>query len=326
MITIGNIGLWAGFGLFVVVALVLDFVVLNKEGAHKVGIREAAIWSAIWVALSLVFAGILWWWLSTSAGRDAADERTVEFLTGYLIEKSLAVDNIFLFLTIFTYFALPVEFQKRALMIGIVAAIVLRTAMIFGGALLIERFHWVLYLFGAFLVLTGVKMWLAAGKESSLDDNPVLRLLRRFIRVSPAYDGEKLFTLHDGVRTATPMLLVVAAIGVIDVVFAVDSIPAIFAITEDPFIVLTSNIFAVLGLRAMFFLLADMADRFHLLPYGLAVILFFVGTKMLVADVFHVPPLLSLAVIVSILAVTVVASLKTRPKGDGQSAPEARTQ
>lgn len=313
MITIGHPWLWTGFAAFVVLALVVDFVVLKKEGAHKVGLREAGVWSAIWIALALVFAGVLWWWLGVEHGREIADAKTIEYLTGYLIEKSLAVDNIFLFLTIFTYFALPAEFQKRALMIGIIMAIVLRTAMIFGGALLIERFHWILYVFGAFLVLTGIKMWIAAGKESSLDDNPVIKLLKRFMRVSPGYDGEKMFTVHEGVKMATPLLLVVIAVGIIDVIFAIDSIPAIFAITEDPFIVLTSNIFAVLGLRAMFFLLADMADRFHLLPYGLAIILFFVGTKMLIVDVFHVPPLVSLGIIVGILAATIAISIKTRP-------------
>ena len=263
------------------VALVVDFVVLKKEGAHRVGLREAAIWSAIWVALSLVFAAALWWWLARTAGREVADVRIVEFLTGYLIEKSLAIDNVFVFLTIFTYFALPAAFQKRALMIGIVAAIVLRAVMIFAGAALIERFDWILLVFGAFLVLTGIKMWTSVGQASSLDDNAALRMLRRVIKVAPDHDGERFTTMHDGVRMATPLLLVVALIGVTDVIFAVDSIPAIFAITTDPFIVLTSNVFAVLGLRAMFFLLADMADRFHLLPYGLAVILLFVGVKML---------------------------------------------
>ena len=326
MISIGNTWLWAGFGVFVVLALIVDFVVLKKSGAHRVGMREAAIWSVVWVALSLVFAALLWWWLASRFGREVADARTLEFVTGYLIEKSLAIDNIFLFLTIFTYFALPSEFQKRALMIGIVAAIVLRALLIVAGSFLIEQFHWVLYLFGAFLVITGIKMWWSAGKESSLDDNPVLRLLRRVLRVSPDYDGERLFTRHDGVRMATPMLLVVALIGIIDVIFAVDSIPAIFAITDDPFIVLTSNIFAVLGLRAMFFLLADMADRFHLLPYGLAVILLFVGSKMLIADVLHIPPLISLLVILGILAATIFLSVRHRPKTMTQATPQAAAQ
>ena len=323
MLTIGTPWLWTGFAVFVLLALVVDFVVLKKEGAHRVGIREAAIWSAIWVALSLVFAGVLWWWLAREAGRDIADTRVVEFLTGYLIEKSLAIDNVFVFLTIFTYFALPGEFQKRALMIGIIAAIVLRAVMIFAGAALIERFDWILYVFGAFLVLTGIKMWTSVGKESSLDDNPALRMLRRVMKVSPQYDGERMTTMKDGVRMATPLLLVVALIGVTDVIFAVDSIPAIFAITTDPFIVLTSNIFAVLGLRAMFFLLADMADRFHLLPYGLAVILLFVGAKMLAAGVFHIPPLVSLGVILGILGTTIALSMRVRAT---DQAPVARKQ
>ena len=314
MTTIGTPLLWSAFAAFVVLSLVVDFVVLKKEGAHRVGLREAAIWSAVWVVLSLVFAAVLWWWLTRTAGRDVADARTIEFLTGYLIEKSLAIDNVFVFLTIFSYFALPSEFQKRALMIGIIAAIVLRGVMIFAGAILIERFDWILYVFGAFLVLTGIKMWRSVGQESSLDDNPALRALRRVMPVAPHYDGERFFTRHDGVRIATPLLLVVALIGVTDVIFAVDSIPAIFAITTDPFIVLTSNIFAVLGLRAMFFLLADMAERFHLLPYGLAVILLFVGAKMLLADLFHLPPLLSLAVILGILATTIVLSMRMPPK------------
>ena len=314
MITIGTPWLWAGFAAFVIVALIVDFVVLKKEGAHQVGLREAGIWSAIWVGLSLVFAGLLWWWMTRVAGREVADARVIEFLTGYLIEKSLAIDNVFVFLTIFTYFALPGEFQKRALMIGIIAAIVLRAVMIFAGSVLIERFDWILYVFGAFLVLTGIKMWTSVGKESSLDANPALRMLRKVMRVAPHHDGENLTTMHKGVRMATPLLLIIALIGVTDVIFAVDSIPAIFAITTDPFIVLTSNIFAVLGLRAMFFLLADMADRFHLLPYGLAVILLFVGAKMLAAGVFHIPPLVSLAVILAILGTTIALSLKMPQK------------
>ncbi len=318
MITIGTPWLWTGFAAFVIVALIVDFVVLKKEGAHQVGLREAGIWSAIWVGLSLVFAGLLWWWMTRVAGREVADARVIEFLTGYLIEKSLAIDNVFVFLTIFTYFALPGEFQKRALMIGIIAAIVLRAVMIFAGSVLIERFDWILYVFGAFLVLTGIKMWTSVGKESSLDANPALRMLRKVMRVAPHHDGENLTTMHKGVRMATPLLLIIALIGVTDVIFAVDSIPAIFAITTDPFIVLTSNIFAVLGLRAMFFLLADMADRFHLLPYGLAVILLFVGAKMLAAGVFHIPPLVSLAVILAILGTTIALSLKMPQKAQAE--------
>jgi tellurite resistance protein TerC len=238
----------------------------------------------------------------------------MEFLTGYLIEKSLAVDNIFVFLMIFTYFAVPPEFQKRVLMIGIIGAIVLRTVMILIGSWLIAEFHWVLYVFGAFLLLTGIKMWWAAGQEPDLESNPALKLLRRLMPVAKHFDGEKFFTVQNGKRIATPLLLVIALVGLTDVIFAVDSIPAIFAITTDPFIVLTSNIFAILGLRAMYFLLAAVASKFHLLSYGLAVILVFIGTKMLLIDVYKIPVLISLGVVVAILAVTMVLSVKTAPK------------
>ncbi|HPG81004.1 MAG TPA: TerC/Alx family metal homeostasis membrane protein, partial [Piscinibacter sp.] len=237
-----------------------------------------------------------------------------EFLTGYLIEKSLAVDNIFVFLMIFTYFSVPPAYQKRVLMYGIVGAIVLRTVMILVGGWLIAQFHWVLYVFGAFLLLTGIKMWWAAGKEQNLDDNPALKLLRRVLPVSKGFDGEKFWTVENGKRIATPLLMVVALVGITDVIFAVDSIPAIFAITDDPFIVLTSNIFAILGLRAMFFLLAAMAAKFHLLSYGLAVILVFIGTKMILIDIYKIPVLVSLGVVVAILAITMVWSVKTAPR------------
>jgi tellurite resistance protein TerC len=238
----------------------------------------------------------------------------MEFLTGYLIEKSLAVDNIFVFLMIFTYFAVPPAFQKRVLMIGIIGAIVLRTVMILVGSWLVSEFHWVLYVFGAFLLLTGIKMWWAAGHEPDLEGNPALKLLRRMLPVSPSFDGERFFTVHNGVKIATPLLLVVALVGLTDVIFAVDSIPAIFAITTDPFIVLTSNIFAILGLRAMYFLLAAVAAKFHLLSYGLAVILVFIGTKMLLIDVIKIPVLASLVVVVAILAITMLWSVKSAPR------------
>jgi len=224
------------------------------------------------------------------------------------------VDNIFVFLMIFTYFAVPPAFQKRVLMIGIIGAIVLRTVMILAGAWLIQHFHWILYVFGAFLVLTGIKMWWAAGQEPDLESNPALKLLRRIIPVSKGFDGEKFFTLENGKRIATPLFLVILLVAVTDVIFAVDSIPAIFAITMDPFIVLTSNIFAILGLRAMYFLLAAIAAKFHLLSYGLSVILVFIGTKMVLIDVFKIPVAVSLGVVVAILAITMVWSVKTAPK------------
>ena len=314
MDTIAPAWLWAFFVFAVVAALFVDFVVLKKQGAHSVGVREALNWSLVWVALSFAFNGLFWWAVYQDHGTAVANTRSMEFLTGYLIEKSLAVDNIFVFLMIFTYFAVPPALQKRVLMIGIVGAIVLRTVMILVGSWLVSEFHWMLYLFGAFLLLTGIKMWWAAGQEPDLENNPALQLLRRVLPVSQHLDGEKFFTRQSGVKIATPLLLVVALVGLTDVIFAVDSIPAIFAITTDPFIVLTSNIFAILGLRAMYFLLAAVAAKFHLLSYGLAVILVFIGGKMLLVDVIKIPVLMSLGTVVGILAVTMVWSLRTAPR------------
>jgi tellurite resistance protein TerC len=317
--TIAPIWLWLFFVASVLVALLIDFVVLKKQGAHTVSVKEALNWSLIWVGLSLAFNALFWWAVYQDHGTAVANTRAMEFLTGYLIEKSLAVDNIFVFLMIFGYFAVPPEFQKRVLMIGIIGAIVLRTVMILAGSWLISEFHWVLYLFGAFLLLTGIKMWWAAGKEPDLESNPALKLLRRIMPVSKSFDGEKFFTAQNGKKIATPLLLVIALVGITDVIFAVDSIPAIFAITTDPFIVLTSNIFAILGLRAMYFLLAAVAAKFHLLSYGLAVILVFIGTKMMLIDIFKIPVGISLGVVVAILAATMVLSLRSSPKLKRQS-------
>ncbi len=314
MDTIAPAWLWACFVVSVIVALFVDFVVLKKQGAHAVGVKEALNWSLVWVGLSFAFNGLFWWAVAQDHGTAVANTKSMEFLTGYLIEKSLAVDNIFVFLMIFTYFAVPPQFQKRVLMIGIIGAIVLRTVMILVGAWMVAHFHWILYLFGAFLVITGIKMWWASGQEPDLESNPALKILKRVMPVSQRFDGERFFTFENGKKIATPLLLVVALVGVSDVIFAVDSIPAIFAITTDPFIVLTSNIFAILGLRAMYFLLAAVAAKFHLLSYGLAVILVFIGTKMLLIDVVKIPVLVSLGVVVAVLAVTMVWSVKTAPR------------
>ncbi len=311
MSSIGTPLMWWLFAAFVVLALAVDFIALNKQGAHRVSMREAFVWSLIWVGVSAAFAGGLWWYLGQSpdeATRALANTKLLEFTTGYLVEKALAVDNVFVFLMVFTYFSVPAEYQKRVLMFGILGAIVLRAAMILVGAWLIARFHWVLYLFGAFLVFTGIKMWWAAGQEPDLESNPALKWLRRRMRVAPGYDGERLFTRIDGKRLATPLALVVVLIGIVDVVFAVDSIPAIFAITTDPFIVLTSNVFAILGLRALYFLLAGMHERFHLLSYGLAVVLLFIGTKMLLIDIYKIPVGISLGVTAAILAASMLLS------------------
>lgn len=318
MISIGTPLLWTLFVLFVLIALAIDFLALNKQGAHAVTMREATIWSLIWVAVSFLFVGWLWWHLG-GLGDDVtakalADAKALEFVTGYVVEKALAVDNIFVFLMLFTYFAVPAEFQKRVLMFGILGALVLRAVMILVGAWLIVKFHWVMYVFGAFLVITGIKMWWAAGQEPDLENNPALKWIRGRMKISPDYDGEKFFTVVNGVKMATPLFVVILLIGFVDLVFAVDSIPAIFAITTDPFIVLTSNVFAILGLRAMYFLLAGMHERFHLLSYGLAIVLVFIGTKMLLIDLYKIPIAWSLGFTVLTLAVTMVLSLRIQAK------------
>jgi len=320
MVSIGTPMLWSLFAAFTLVALLLDFFALNRQGAQKVSIRAAALWSLVWVMASFVFVGLLWYALGgmgdDAAARALANQKALEFTTGYLVEKALAVDNIFVFLLLFTFFAVPAEFQKRVLMIGILVALVLRAILILIGAWLITHFHWIMYVFGAFLVFTGIKMWWAAGQEPDLDNNPALKWVRRRFAIAPHYDGEKFFTKIDGKKIATPMLVVVILIGVVDVVFAVDSIPAIFAITTDPFIVLTSNVFAILGLRAMYFLLAGMHERFHLLPYGLAIVLVLIGTKMLLIDIYKIPTMWSLLATVSILTVTMILSLVIKPKDE----------
>ncbi|MEY3740564.1 MAG: hypothetical protein RLZZ192_1240 [Pseudomonadota bacterium] len=317
MDTIGSWWMWAGFAVFVVVACAIDLLVLQKKGSEKVSIGQALRWSALWVALALVFNALLWWYLDGTAGREIANDKAAEFFTGYLIEKSLAVDNIFVFLMLFTYFAVPAQLQKRVLILGVIGAIVLRAVMILIGAWLIKEFHWVLYLFGAFLLATGIKMLVFADASSDLEKNPILKWMRGHMNLTPDFDGEKFWVTRQGVRFYTPLFVVMILIGITDVVFAVDSIPAIFAITEDPFIVMTSNIFAILGLRAMYFLLADLKDRFHLLTYGLGVILAFVGTKMLIVDWIKIPVGISLGVVGLILAISMIASLLTTRKSTG---------
>ena len=306
--------MWAGFAAVVAAMLAIDLFVVGGGKQHRVSIREAAAWSAVWVSVALAFAGVLWWHLDATAGRAVANETALEYLTGYLIEKSLAVDNVFVWLMLFTFFAVPAELQKRVLVYGVIGAIVMRTVMIFAGAWLIAQFHWILYLFGAFLLVTGVKMWWFADEKPDLEANPIVRWLRRHLRVTTAFEGERFFVSREEggklVRYATPLFLVLVLVEATDLIFAVDSIPAIFAITTDPFVVLTSNVFAILGLRAMYFLLADMADRFSLLKYGLALVLVVVGAKMLLIDVVKIPVLLSLAVVATIIAASIVLSLR----------------
>lgn len=312
--SIGTWWMWAGFGVFVIAMLGIDMFALGRKGAHKVEAKEALVWSLIWFSLAMLFGAILWGWLDYSAGRAVADAKVMEYLTGYLLEKTLAMDNIFVFVMIFSYFAVPIEYQKRVLVYGVLGAVVLRVLMILLGAWLIAQFHWVLYLFGAFLLITGIKMFIFADKEPNLAENPLLKWLKNHIRITNDYHGDKFWVIKNGVRWFTPMFLVLVLIEFSDVIFAMDSIPAIFAVTNDPFIVFTSNIFAILGLRALYFLLADMADRFHLLKYGLAVVLIFVGSKMLIVDWFKIPVAVSLAVVIAVLGISILLSLKASSK------------
>ncbi len=307
--SIGTWWMWGGFGIFVVAMLAIDMFALGRKGAHKVGAREALIWSLVWFTLAMVFGAALWAWLDYTSGKAIADARAMEYLTGYLLEKTLAMDNIFVFVMIFSYFAVPLEYQKRILVYGVLGAIILRALMILIGAWLIAQFHWVLYVFGAFLLITGIKMFVFADHEPNLATNPLLKWLRQHVRITDKYHADKFWITKNGVRWFTPMFLVLVLIEFSDVIFAMDSIPAIFAITNDPFIVFTSNIFAILGLRALYFLLADMTERFHLLKFGLALVLIFVGIKMLIVEWFKIPVAVSLGVVVAVLGTSMLLSL-----------------
>jgi len=327
--SIGTWWMWAGFTAIVLIMLAIDLFVVGGGKQHRVSMREAAAWSGVWVGVSFVFAGALWWYLDGAAGRAVANETALEFVTGYLIEKSLAVDNVFVWLMLFSFFAVPLELQKRVLIYGVLGAVVMRTIMIFAGVWLIAKFHWLLYVFGAFLLITGIKMWWFAEHKPDLAKNPVVKWIRGHMNVTDELHGERFFVMKQQggnlVRCATPLFLVLVLVEITDLIFAVDSIPAIFAITTDPFIVLTSNVFAILGLRAMYFLLADTADRFSLLKYGLAIVLMFVGIKMMLIDVFKIPVLISLGVVATIITTSIVLSLRkdARARSDAPAAEAA---
>lgn len=292
---------WFAFIAFVLVMLAIDLGVFQRK-AHIVKPREAAIWTATWVTLSLLLGVVFYFWLGS--------EKAVQYITGYVLEWSLSVDNIFVFVLVFTYFKVPFKYQQRVLLWGILGALVMRGIMIVVGAALIDQFAWILYIFGAFLLFTGLRMLFSKdGDDQDLDKNPAIRLVKRFLPITTEYDGQKFFTIQDGVRMATPLFLAVVVIEFTDLLFAVDSIPAIFAITTDPFIVFTASIMAVLGLRSMYFLLAHVVHRFVYLKTGLAFILVYIGVKMLLLDLVHIPALVSLAVIIGILGISVVASL-----------------
>lgn len=309
MESIGTWWLWTAFAAVVIIMLAIDLFVMGGGKRHKVSVREAAGWSIAWVSVALLFNLGLWYYLDVTQSAELANDVGMKFLAGYLLEKSLAVDNVFVWMIIFSYFAVPLELQRRVLLYGILGAIILRAGMIFGGTWLIQQFDWILYIFGAFLIFTGIKMLMPEDEEPNLNDNILVKWLKKHVNVTDDLRGEHFFTVENGVRYVTPLFLALVLIEISDVVFAVDSIPAVFAVTTDPFIVLTSNLFAILGLRAMYFLLAGVADKLVLLKYGLAVIMAFIGSKMLLVQWFHVPVGISLGVIASVLVVTVVASL-----------------
>jgi tellurite resistance protein TerC len=304
--------LYLSFSLLVVFFLVIDFFLLKTKGNHKVSTKEALGWSVVWFLAAGVFASWLYWYLSGVHGQDLARAKVLEFATGYILEKSLAIENVFVWITIFSYFGVPAIYQKRVLLWGVIGAIVLRAILIYLGAVLVQQFSWVFYVFGAFLVFTGIKMFWATGQTSDLNNNKLLNWLRGHLPITPEMEGDRFMVIKNGVRMLTPLFLVVVLVEISDVIFALDSIPAIFAVTSDPFIVFTANIFAILGLRAMYFLLADMADRFHLLGYGLAVIVTLVGVKMLLMDFYHVPTYIMLGCVALILAISVAGSLLTK--------------
>ena len=318
MNTVGTPLLWGGFAVVVAIMLAIDLLLQGRRGSHSMTMKQAAGWSILWVTLSLLFNAAFWWYLVQTQGRAVADPQALAFLTGYLIEKALAVDNVFVWLMLFSYFAVPPALQRRVLVYGVLGAIVLRTIMIFAGSWLISQFDWLLYVFGAFLLFTGVKMALAKEDESGIGDKPLVRWIRSHLRMTDKIESERFFTRKNGVLFATPLLLVLILVELSDVIFAVDSIPAIFAVTTDPFIVLTSNLFAILGLRAMYFLLAGVAERFSMLKYGLSVILVVIGVKMLIVDFYHIPVAISLGVVGGILAVTLLINAWVNRQHDKQ--------
>ncbi len=305
------IWLWIGFNLFVLAMLAIDLGVFHRK-AHAVSGKEALIWSVVWISLSLLFNLIiyLFWDRMVPASAYTNSEAALAFLTGYLIEKSLSVDNIFVFILIFSFFAVPSAYQHRVLFWGILGALVMRGTLIFIGAALLEQFHWIIYVFGAFLVFTGIRMALSNSEENvQPDKNPVVKFFRRFMPVTENFEGDKFFVSRAGRLLATPLFLILLVVESTDLVFAVDSIPAIFAVTRDPFIVYTSNVFAILGLRALYFLLANVMDKFQYLKVGLSAVLVFIGVKMVIDGFYHIPIGISLGVVASILTISVLASL-----------------
>ena len=305
-----SIWLWIAFNVFVLAMLALDLGVFHRK-AHAVSGREALIWSAVWISLSLVFNGVIYffWDRMMPESSYTNNEAALAFFTGYLIEKSLSVDNIFVFILIFSFFAVPAAYQHRVLFWGILGALVMRGALIAIGAALLKEFHWVIYIFGAFLIFTGIRMATHKDEELHPERNPVVKFFRRFMPVTETFEKDHFFVRRAGKLMATPLFLILLIVESTDLVFAVDSIPAIFAVTQDPFIVYTSNIFAILGLRALYFLLANVMDKFEYLKFGLSAVLTFIGVKMVIVDFYPIPVGASLVVVAGILTISILASL-----------------
>ncbi|NNP73696.1 hypothetical protein A7P53_13980 [Acinetobacter defluvii] len=315
MESIGNSWLYLAFFAIVAVMLLIDFLGFRQKEGQEVQLKTAAYWSIAWVSVATLFGAGLWLYLQQTVGISIANAKTMEYFAGYLLEKSLAIDNVFVWLMIFAAFAIPPALQRKILLYGVLGAIILRTIFIFIGAWFVQEFSWILYIFGAFLVYTGFKFLKGQDEEdSNIEDMAMLKWLRKHMRITPQLEGAKFFVRQNGLLWATPLFLVLILVEASDVIFAVDSIPAIFAVTNDPFIVLTANLMAILGLRAMFFLLAGSASKMHYLPYGLGIILVFIGFKMLMLDVFHMPIWISLGFIVVVLAITAWLSIRHNKK------------
>ncbi|MFH7809914.1 TerC family protein [Acinetobacter sp. BSP-153] len=315
MESIGNLWLYLAFFGIVTVMLLIDFLGFKQKEGQEVKIKTAALWSIAWVSVASLFGAGLWLYLQQTAGVTVANTKVMEYFAGYLLEKSLAVDNVFVWLMIFAAFAIPPALQRQLLLYGVLGAIILRTIFIFIGAWFVQEFSWILYIFGAFLVYTGFKFFKGQNEEeTNIEDMAILKWLRKHMRITPQMHGNKFFVRQNGMLWATPLFLVLILVEASDVIFAVDSIPAIFAVTSDPFIVLTANLMAILGLRAMFFLLSGAATKMHYLPYGLGIILVFIGFKMLMLDVFHMPIWISLGFIVLVLSITAILSIRYSKK------------
>ena len=315
MESIGNLWLYIAFFGIVTVMLLIDFLGFKQKEGQEVKIKTAALWSIAWVSVASLFGAGLWLYLQQTAGVTVANTKVMEYFAGYLLEKSLAVDNVFVWLMIFAAFAIPPALQRQLLLYGVLGAIILRTIFIFIGAWFVQEFSWILYIFGAFLVYTGFKFFKGQNEEeTNIEDMAILKWLRKHMRITPQLHGNKFFVRQNGMLWATPLFLVLSLVEASDVIFAVDSIPAIFAVTSDPFIVLTANLMAILGLRAMFFLLSGAATKMRYLPYGLGIILVFIGFKMLMLDVFHMPIWISLGFIVLVLTITAILSIRYSKK------------